>query len=50
VVMSPNLQSKAMAALEQLENDPKYAKRYKEIIDKKRLEWRDREAARKLVG
>lgn len=36
--------------IKQILNDTELSKRYKEIIDKKRMEWRAREASRKLVG
>jgi hypothetical protein len=36
--------------VEQEKNDPSIKKRHDEIMERKWLEWRDREAARKLVG
>lgn len=50
LVIPPHLEQRAKETLEKLHQDPEYSKRYQEIIDKKRMEWRDREAARKLVG
>lgn len=50
IAVPPNVQDKAVEVLKQLQTDPEYANRYKEIIDKKRRQWRVREAARKLVG
>lgn len=50
MVMPPALVDRAKATMEQVLQDPELRKRYEEIIDKKRTEWRDREAARKLVG
>lgn len=50
MVMPPALIDRAKATMEQILQDPELLKRYEEIIDKKRTEWRAREAARKLVG
>lgn len=50
IVVSPELLPKAEQILEQIKSDPHLRKRYDEIIMRKRIEWRDREAARKLVG
>ena len=50
MVIAPGMEQRAKEALERLHQDPEYSKRYKEIIDKKRMEWRDREASRRLVG
>lgn len=50
LVIPPALKERAAAAFEQLENDPQLRARRDEIISKKRREWRDREADRKLVG
>lgn len=50
MVVPPALLSKAKDVLEQIENDPALQKRYLAIIERKWLDWRDREAARKLVG
>lgn len=50
VVIPPALSDRARETLIQLHSDPKLSLRYQEIIEKKREEWRAREAARKLVG
>lgn len=50
IVIPPGMEQRAKEALERLHQDPEYSQRYKDIIDKKRMEWRDREAARRLVG
>jgi len=50
VVIPPSMGERARATLESLQQNPEYSKRYQELIEKKRMEWRDREAARKLVG
>ena len=50
VVISPALSDRVKEAMEQIHQNPELSKRYKEIIDRKRTEWRDREASRKLVG
>jgi hypothetical protein len=50
IVVPPELAPKAKQVLEQIHSDPTLRKRYEEIIVRKRIEWRDREAARKLVG
>jgi len=50
IVMPPAMIDRVKATMAQIHQNPELSKRYKEIIDKKRMEWRDREAARKLVG
>jgi hypothetical protein len=50
IVVSPMLEPKAKQVFEQIMSDPILQKRHKEIIERKWSEWRDREAARKLVG
>lgn len=50
LVLSPEAYEGARAALMQLEHDPAYRKAHSELLQKKWMEWRDREAARKLVG
>lgn len=37
-------------AIQNIDDDPRLARRKKEILSKKKQEWRDREADRKLVG
>jgi len=50
VVIPPGMKQRAQETMEKLHQDPEYSRRYQEVIDKKWMEWRDREAARKLVG
>jgi len=50
IVIPPALESRAKQVFEQIDSDPILRKRHEEIIMQKRLEWRDREATRKLVG
>lgn len=50
VVIPPELAERAKEVMEKMHQDPELSNRYNEIIEKKRKEWRDREAARKLVG
>jgi hypothetical protein len=49
-VIHPSLAPRVQQLIEQEKNDPSIKKRHEEIMAKKWLEWRDREAARKLVG
>ncbi len=49
-VFPPQMEQRAKAVLTDIEKDPLYKKRYDELIERKRQEWRDREASRKLVG
>jgi len=50
IVMPPALASKSTKVFEQMQSDQVLRKRYDEIMVRKRMEWRDREASRKLVG
>jgi hypothetical protein len=50
IVVPPALAPKAKKVFEQIESDPVLRKRHEEIMIRKRMEWRDREASRKLVG
>lgn len=50
VVIPPGMEQQARETIEMLHQYPEYRKRYKEIIDRKRVEWRDRETSRRLVG
>lgn len=50
IVVPPALRDRAKQALEELKGNPDVQARYKALIDKKRMAWREREAARKLVG
>jgi hypothetical protein len=49
-VVGQDLFPRVRELIEQGKNDPSIRKRHDEIMAKKWLEWRDREAARKLVG
>ncbi|MFH1893307.1 MAG: hypothetical protein ABIK83_11575 [Candidatus Zixiibacteriota bacterium] len=48
--IGPAMADKVKSVLEELENDPDYQKKYEELMERKRIEFRDREASRKLVG
>ena len=50
IAVPPGRQQHALEVMERIGEIPEYSRRYKEIIDKKRMEWRDQEASRKLVG
>lgn len=50
IVMAPELAVRASKVFEQIESDPVLNRRHRELIERKRAEWRDREATRKLVG
>lgn len=50
IVVPPNMGDAARIAFEQLERDPELKARHDALTQRKRAEWRDREAARKLVG
>jgi len=50
IVVHPTLAPQAKLVFEKIESDPVLRERYEEIIVRKRFEWRDREADRKLVG
>jgi hypothetical protein len=50
IVVPPALAPKAKLVFEQIQSDKMLRERYEEIMSRKRMEWRDREAARKLVG
>lgn len=50
VVIPPHMTQQARDTIEVMKRDPDFQRRYNAIIDQKRTEWRDREAARKLVG
>ena len=50
IVVPPMLLPRAKYVLEQINSDKELRNRYLEIIERKRSEWRDREADRKLVG
>jgi hypothetical protein len=50
LVVGPDLMPRIRELAEQERRDPAIRRRHDEIMQKKWLEWRDREAARKLVG
>jgi hypothetical protein len=50
VVFPPQMTQKVRETIAEIDNNPELKQRHKEIIEKKRMEWRAREAARKLVG
>ncbi len=50
LVMHPAHIERWKNVFEQIEADAVLRKRYEEIMERKRIEWRDREASRKLVG
>lgn len=50
MVISPAMSERVHAAFEQLEKDPNLRARHQTLIERKFSDWRDREAARKLVG
>lgn len=49
-LVGPEASENISKVLKQVASDPDNKKRLKEIIERKREEWRDREADRKLVG
>jgi hypothetical protein len=50
IVVGDKVSDEIAKVLRQAESDPECKKRFQEVIEKKRMEWRDREANRKLVG
>lgn len=50
IVSSSEMKPAYDAAFKQLEEDPALRKRYQELLETKRLQWRERESSRKLVG
>lgn len=50
IVIPPAMTDRVKEIMENIHQDAELSKRHEEIIDKKRVEWRAREAARKLVG
>jgi len=49
-ICSPDMQPSFQRAMEEMQRDPALRKRYDALILRKKEAWRDREAARKLVG
>ncbi len=50
VVFAPAMAEQWASVQKQIEGDPALQQRFNDLFDRKRGEWRDREAARKLVG
>jgi hypothetical protein len=50
ILIPPALRPRAEELIRLFETDKKLQKRHADIMERKREEWRDREAARKLVG
>jgi hypothetical protein len=50
IVAAPNMLENLRSIFNQIASDPALLRRHNELMAKKRMEWRDREAARKLVG
>ena len=50
LVIPPAMAERVQAVFKQMDADPELQRRHEEIINRKFGEWRDREAARKLVG
>jgi len=49
-VFGPQLTGRVKEILEELETNSDLKKQYDNLMERKRLQWRDREASRKLVG
>lgn len=49
IIAAPGMAKRLREASEEIENTPKLKKRHEELLNKKREEFRDREATRKLV-
>lgn len=47
---SPKMAPRIEIELQRLQTDPEFVRRYDELIERKRDEWRERENSRKLVG
>ena len=50
IVSSSEMKPAYDTAFKQLDEDPALRKRYQELLEEKRLQWRERESSRKLVG
>ncbi|OIR16017.1 hypothetical protein GALL_35210 [mine drainage metagenome] len=50
VIVGPNTFASAKKEFERLSSEPELRARHEELMQKKWMEWRDREATRKLVG
>lgn len=49
LMMHPQMAESIKAEMQQWDNDPEFIKRHRALIQRKRMEWRDRESRRKLV-
>ncbi len=49
-VFGPQMAGRVKEILESLETDPDLKKQHDELMERKRMQWRDKEASRKLVG
>lgn len=49
-VMHPETAAKVVPKIQEWEKDPEFKAKHERIMERKREEWRDREARRKLVG
>jgi hypothetical protein len=50
IVIPPAIRDRAHTEFARLETEPDLAARYRDLMEKKWMDWRDREASRKLVG
>jgi hypothetical protein len=50
MVVAPQLGERVKVVFEQIDKDPILSQRHRSILQRKREEWSDREATRKLVG
>jgi len=50
IVAGPELSARIKKVLSEALKNPEYRNRHREIMERKRREWRDRESLRKLVG
>ena len=49
-LINPSMAEQLKAEVERLEHEPELKRRYEELVVRKRSQWRDREASRKLAG
>jgi hypothetical protein len=50
LILGPSLYQRAQEILQEIDTNHDLKKQYNDLVEKKRLDWRDREASRKLVG
>ncbi|MCE5249816.1 hypothetical protein LLG96_06300 [bacterium] len=50
MIINPQHSDKVKLVMKEIETNPEIQKRYNELMERKRMEWRDREAHRELVG